>query len=58
MESSLWTSVLKGGLIKKEGEQLFTQADSDRTRGNGFKQREERSRLDMTLSYSPKHTVL
>jgi len=37
---------LKGG-YKKAGERLFTRACSDRTRGNGFKLKEGRSRSDI-----------
>lgn len=50
LEYSAWRregfQCLKGA-YKKEGVQLFAQADSDRTKSNSFKLKEERFKLDI-----------
>jgi len=61
-ERRLWSEHIAAfqylkGVYKQEGSQFFTRVDNSRTRGNGFKLKEQRFRLDIREKFFTKRVV-
>ena len=61
--SRLWRDLIAifqylKGAYKKDGVQLFAQANNDRTRGNSFKLKEGRFRLDVRRKFFTQRVVM
>ena len=57
MDTSIVVFQYLNGAYKQEEEQPFTKADSDRARGNDFKLRQERFRLDIRRMFFTQRVV-